>query len=360
MPAQTPNADDKLKFLHKTQRLLESGRFTSTYKFALLIALTNVAVEHGNNSSAALTIDLQDTAREFLALYWPQARPYQHLGAQLSQNSNALKPATILTLLGKAVASGKSAFARLRQNTAARDKLVTAARELIVRMPLSRLQQFETVNDKSYSHDHFLYDFPADAGALRALRTITLKPGVGACLRSLRGVIIALVQARWARWVRENNPALGRDRNLEAFMFGQDRVALAQLAPKLYEVQDRRCFYTQKRLDGTKGAEVDHFIAWARYPSNDPLNLVLASREANNDKRDHIASTRHLSAWIARNMRYAQDLRYSASQVAPESNASIAIAHWAYSAAAAVGSPVWDAPKRFVELGDEWRQLLTG
>ena len=64
-------------------------------------------------------------------------------------------------------------------------------------------------------------------------------------------------------------------------MFGQDRVALAQLAPKLYEVQDGRCFYTQKRLDGTKGAEVDHFIAWARYPSNDPLNLVLASRVAN-------------------------------------------------------------------------------
>ena len=360
MPALTPNADDQLKFLHKIQRLLESGRFTSTYKFALLIALTNVAVEHGNNSSAALTIDLEDTAREFLALYWPQARPYQHLGVQLSQNSNALKPATILTLLGKDVASGKSAFARLRQNTAARDKLVTAARELIVRMPLSRLQQFETMNDKSYSHDHFLYDFPADAGALRALRTITLKPGVGACLRSLRGVIIALVQARWARWVRENNPALGRDRNLEAFMFGQDRVALAQLAPKLYEVQDGRCFYTQKRLDGTKGAEVDHFIAWARYPSNDPLNLVLASRVANNDKRDHIASTRHLSAWLARNTRHAQDLTNSHSQEALESSASVAIAHWAYSAAADVGSPAWDGPKRFVELGDEWRQLLTG
>ena len=59
-------------------------------------------------------------------------------------------------------------------------------------------------------------------------------------------------------------------------------------------------------------------------------------------------------------MRYAQDLRNSASQEALESNASIAIAHWAYSAAASVGSPVWDAPKRFVELGDEWRQLLTG
>ena len=360
MPSPTPNADGQLKFLHKIQRLLESGRFTSTYKFALLIALTNVAVEHGNDSSAPLTVDLTDIAREFLGLYWPQARPYQQLGVQLSQNSNALKPATILTLLGKEAAAGKSDFARLRQYTGARDKLVTAARELIVRMPLGRLQQFETVNDKSYSHDHFLYDFPADAATQRALRTITLKPGVGACLRSLRGVIIALVQARWARWVRENNPALGRDRNLEAFMFGQDRVALAQLAPKLYEVQNGRCFYTQNRLDGIKGAEVDHFIAWARYPSNDPLNLVLASRAANNDKRDHIASTRHLSAWLARNTPHSQDLTNSHSQEALESSASVAIAHWAYSAAADVGSPAWDGPKRFVELGDEWRQLLAG
>ena len=58
---------------------------------------------------------------------------------QLSQNSNALKPATIITLRGKDVASGKSAFARLRQYTGARDKLVTAARDLIVRRPLGRL-----------------------------------------------------------------------------------------------------------------------------------------------------------------------------------------------------------------------------
>ena len=93
MPSPTPNADGQLKFLHKIQRLLESGRFTSTYKFALLIALTNVAVEHGNDSSAPLTVDLTDIAREFLGLYWPQARPYQQLGVQLSQNSNALKPA---------------------------------------------------------------------------------------------------------------------------------------------------------------------------------------------------------------------------------------------------------------------------
>ena len=360
MPAVLPSADDQLQFLQKIQRLLEAGRFTSTYKFALLIALTNVAVERGNDTNTALTIELADVAREFLALYWPQAKPYLHLGAQLSQNNNKLKPATILTLLRREVAVGKSDYARLRRNTGEPDRLVTAARELIVRMPLPRLQHIEALKSNSSSADQFLYKCPESADEVRTLRTITLLPGVGACLRALRGVIIALVQARWAQWVRENNPALGRDRNLEAFMFGQDRVALAQLAPKLYELQDGRCFYTQKRLDSIKAAEVDHFIAWARYPSNDPLNLVLASRAANNDKRDHIPSTRHLSVWLARNMRHAQDLINSDSGEGLESSASVAIAHWAYSAAAAVGSRAWDAPKQFVEIGDEWVRLLTG
>lgn len=354
----TPTADDQLKFLHKIQRLLESGRFTSTYKFALLIALTNVAVTHGSDTSGPLTIDLEDIAREFLALYWPQAKPYRHLGVQLSQNSNAHKPATILTLLGKEVAARKSDFARLRQSTEDRDRLVTAARDLIVRMPLGRLQQFALVSDKSYRRDQFLYDFPSDAEAQRTMRTITLNPTVGACLRSMRSLIISLVQARWAQWVRDNNPSLGSDRDLEAFMFGQDRVALTQLAPKLYDLQDGRCFYTQKRLDGIKGAEVDHFIAWARYPSNDPLNLVLASRTANNDKRDHIASTRHLSAWLQRNRHHAAELSNTPPQEQPETSSSMTIAHWAYRTAAAIGSPAWDAPGHFVTIGDEWEKLL--
>ncbi len=42
------SSEFQIQFLNKIQLLLESGKFTSTYKFALLIALTNVAVEKGN------------------------------------------------------------------------------------------------------------------------------------------------------------------------------------------------------------------------------------------------------------------------------------------------------------------------
>ena len=33
---------------------------------------------------------------------------------------------------------------------------------------------------------------------------------------------------------------------------------------RLYDLQDRRCFYSGGRLNGLRSAEVDHFIPWAR------------------------------------------------------------------------------------------------
>ena len=62
MPSPTPSADFQLDFLAKVERLLSQGRFTSTYKFALLIALTNIAVEQGDDSGEGLDVDLDDVA----------------------------------------------------------------------------------------------------------------------------------------------------------------------------------------------------------------------------------------------------------------------------------------------------------
>ena len=68
MQQRSPTAEEQLDFLGKLKRLLSEGRFTSTYKFALLIALTNIAVEQGDDTSDELRIDLDDVARQYLAL----------------------------------------------------------------------------------------------------------------------------------------------------------------------------------------------------------------------------------------------------------------------------------------------------
>ena len=69
-----PTSEFQLQFLQKVQLLLDSGKFTSTYKFALLIALTNIAVEKGDDSGAALEVNLDDVAREFLSMRTPPRR----------------------------------------------------------------------------------------------------------------------------------------------------------------------------------------------------------------------------------------------------------------------------------------------
>ena len=92
MPRPAPTAQQQLDFLSKVERLLSQGRFTSTYKFALLIALTNLAVEQGDDSGDPLDIDVDDIARQYLALYWNMARPYQRVNSILKQSTNEAKP----------------------------------------------------------------------------------------------------------------------------------------------------------------------------------------------------------------------------------------------------------------------------
>lgn len=62
MPHPAPSAEFQLEFLKKVEVLLAQGRFTSTYKFALLIALTNIAVERGDDTGEALDVEIDDVA----------------------------------------------------------------------------------------------------------------------------------------------------------------------------------------------------------------------------------------------------------------------------------------------------------
>ncbi len=50
----TPSADAQVQFLAQLQRLLHEGLFASTYKYALLPAITDVCVEEGDYSGGTL------------------------------------------------------------------------------------------------------------------------------------------------------------------------------------------------------------------------------------------------------------------------------------------------------------------
>jgi hypothetical protein len=301
MPRPTPTAETQLELLAKVERLLSEGRFTSTYKFALLIALTNIAVEQGDDSGDALEVDLDDVARQYLALYWNMARPYPRVNAILKQNREATKPSKMITLLKDAAVEAPSNYRRLQAYRVANDALIRETRRTLAKDVLYRLQ---SIGASGKAGERFLYDHPETASGCASLKHITLKPGVAACLRRLRGVIVAIVQARWALWVRESNERLGADRELEAFLFGTDRSAVSVYAERFFELQSGRCFYSGDKLASPKAGEVDHFIPWARYPFDSPFNLVLASRKVNNELRDSLKPAEWRTRWIARNTKH--------------------------------------------------------
>ena len=70
-----PSAEAQLVFLGKLQRIFTESDFTATYKFALLIALADLAVELGADDGEELMVSIRQIAERFIQLYWRQALP---------------------------------------------------------------------------------------------------------------------------------------------------------------------------------------------------------------------------------------------------------------------------------------------
>ena len=361
-----PSTEDQLRFLQRVTRILDEGRFTTTYKFAMLIALTNVAVRRGHDDGSALSITLDELAREFIDLHWGMAKPFPGTdGGLLAFSTQRSRQAAVISQISRHAGPSRATHARLRAYRTGEAELVAKVRATITRDVLYRLQSVDPKGSTEDPSSQFIYEHPADATACAKLKEITLKPGVPACIRSLRPVIVGMAQARWALWMRAHNPWLGPDRMLEQFMFGSDRIPLARFAGWLYELQGGRCFYTGKRLRDSKAAHVDHFLPRARYALDVPANLVLASVKANADKRDHVASERFLERWSSRNAR----LQVPASLVAeartsprPEDasgwSSASAVARWMYAAGERSRVPAWDGMRAYCVIDGRWRTVL--
>jgi hypothetical protein len=85
--ALLPAESLQLTFLANVQRILEEGQFTATYKFALLIALVDLAVERGDDTGDSLHLPLVTIAEKFIEMYWRHTSPFG--GGVLRQNTGA-------------------------------------------------------------------------------------------------------------------------------------------------------------------------------------------------------------------------------------------------------------------------------
>src|SRR5262249_5618127 len=87
---------------------------------------------------------------------------------------------------------------------------------------------------------------------------------------------------------------------LEMFLFGADRTRTARIRAGLWEIQERRCFYCDARIQEPSRGQVDHFVPWSRYPDDTLDNFVVADNKCNGFKSNSLAAAHHLNRWTRR------------------------------------------------------------
>ncbi len=347
-----PTPEEQVRFIANIERILSEGSFVATYKYALLVALVDLAIERGDDSGAALPLRIDDIAEKFAELYWRQAAPYGTAGAKASGiilHQNQGKQAAAIRLLSD-LRRRAGTLTEARRSPHWRP-LVAAMRTLLRTMPLWRLQKV--------AHDELVFLY----GPGPARGWITLLPGVAGQLRERATLIRRLAQTEWLRFVlslKQNHGVLGGASGLSEFLFGSSRIALGlKLSRPLRELQQGRCFYCRGNLKGA--AAVDHFIPWSRYPRDLTHNLVLAHAACNAQKSDALGGETHLEQWT----RFVADEDEALTQIGTEAGllvdraTSVAVAEWSYEQADRVHAPVWLGGKRFGHLSGSWRQRFA-
>ena len=342
MSDSLPNAVTQLEFLNKLQRILNEGLFVASYKFALILALAELAVEKKPEADGSLPIPLEELSDRFITLYWHQTAPFAgHV--VLAQNRGG--QASAITLISQFRGYAPTLAGARRHPRWGR--LVNRIARLLDEMPLWRLQL------AGADRLDFMYGERLDDGA------IVLRPGVAAFLKEQFGVVQALVQMGWLSFVQglpANREILGATGDLADFLFGTNRAALRSIMDGLRDLQRNRCFYCDRLFEDA--IEVDHFIPWSRYPRDLGHNFVLADRGCNQHKSEMLAATGHLERWVARNRRDDAQLHeiLAKTPFLLDADASFSVTEWAYDHAERAESVVWVRGRETSKLQAEWRR----
>ena len=305
-----PDDRGAIGFAEKVLELLEEGRYTATYKYAVLLALIDVCLERTQSSGAPDMVTTRQLAEKIVEMYWPHTVPFAGRTTGILKQSKGSGQAAII-----------SAIVRFREQhppdpstpywqsrlaePEAFERLVLKVEWTLIKMPLPRVQVMgDTPREFIYAlgWDKTIARGPVaryQAGKSAAFdNRVLLMPGVGEYLLQLSGLLRPLIQRRWAAMVAGLN-RLEQSR-LEAFLFGAVRIPTTKVRAALWEIQGRRCFYCEDRLrDPTAGA-VDHFLPWARYPDDGLDNFVVADKRCNAAKSASLAASEHVARWARR------------------------------------------------------------
>ena len=320
--SSTPSAQEQLDFLTKIQRLFNESDFSSTYKYALLISLADLAIELGKDDDSPLELSNRQIAERFIELYWQQATPYKTSEANQSgilfQNNGS--QAAIVKAINDFRQQNNCNTSESAKRSKEYKKLVTAVAATVAKQPINYLQNV------GGGVLPFLYESNANS--------ITLKSGVAYCLRRFQPLIQQLARSRWTDFIKKNTkntPILGEKDDLNSFLFETPRKTLALVCKGLKELYGNKCFYCNK---STLELEVDHFIPFSLYPRDLMHNFVLACPSCNRSKSDTLAAKIHLDKWVELSSKNSDAITKIGELVGVSANrdTSIAIARWGYGA----------------------------
>jgi hypothetical protein len=293
-----------LPFLEKLLQVLAQGGFSSTYKYAVLLGLIDLCVEAGHPPTSVTTAQL---ARRVVELYWPQVRPYPAVQRVLGQNRGG--QATITKLVAAFRQSHPDVVSPPRAGPSAPpgfDRLLDDVEWVLVEYPLPRLQRVGGGEERfiyviGWGEDVSRAAFARyKGGATNAFdNRVLFQPGAAESLVALASVVRPLVQQQWMVMVRAINGL--PEAELDAFLFGAERVGLSKLQRPLRALQNGRCFYCEDALSGAP-SQVDHFLPWSRYPDDSLDNLLLAHDRCNREKLHFLADLDFGRRWRERSV----------------------------------------------------------
>jgi len=294
---------EQLDVVERVLQILDHGRYTSTYKLAVLVGLMDLCVEQTSELGwPPNTISTRQLAEKVLALYWGQVGPFD--GGTLRQNRG--KRGTILGEVSdlRARTAGASLATLRRSFHAEREAALRSIEWVLIKMPLPKLQRVGGQDTR------WLYEIGWDDDQPKAPvsayqrgdesdfdNRIWIRPEVAMAFVRLRGLLRPFVQERWAKEVANLND-LPKDR-LHSFLFGADRASLERVRAPLHELQAGACFYCRSSVREAS-SHVDHFLPWSRHADDALANLVLAHKGCNLEKSDHLAAADHVERWRAR------------------------------------------------------------
>lgn len=335
------NPEFQLAFLNKIQRLFAEGDFSASYKYALLIAIADIAVESGRDDDQPLTIPHRRLGAKFIELYWQQSAPFRGDGVLIQNNGTQ---AAVISQIAQFRSQTQAATVNAARSAVGFKSLLTNVTGIVVNKPVFHIQNLGGVKDQ------FLFESSSD--------TITLLPGVAFCLRRFQPLVQQLARSHWIDHIKKNKKniaLLGQDNDLESFLFETSRQSLVIVQTGLRKISNK-CFYCGKSVNE---ADVDHFIPHSLYPRDLAHNFVLSDPACNRSKSDTLAAKAHLHRWlefVQSNSDNLSQIGYDAGIMADESSMN-SVARWSYANAVAGSAQGWIKSAQYETINGSYLQL---